>query len=244
MNAAATLTARGDANGPLLERILNRLLRCSHRHQTSPLTLRGESFAVCLDCGAHVPYNLRALRGDVPLQIAGAGVNTSHPLREHVGAWTREAVCLGLLVIGLASGLLYSVSRRTPRVHVGARKPMRELQRAESARSSTKDVRELPAAVTRIAQDSPSPPRRPSELPRLEAEGRVVVLGRDPPAALVAWQHTGKLGELIENGSLFAVPRGTKVQVRQRKKRLLHVVIMDGSMAGQDGWVPAAQVAW
>ena len=70
MGSPGKITASGEGKPPRLERILNRLLRCSHRHQTGPITLRGETFATCLDCGSHVPYSLDGLRAPMPVKAA------------------------------------------------------------------------------------------------------------------------------------------------------------------------------
>ena len=44
--------------------ILNRVVRCSHRHHGRPVTPRGggQSYAVCLDCGTRFAYDLNAMR--------------------------------------------------------------------------------------------------------------------------------------------------------------------------------------
>ena len=44
--------------------ILNRVVRCSHRRHSRPITPRGggQSYAVCLDCGTRIAYDLNAMR--------------------------------------------------------------------------------------------------------------------------------------------------------------------------------------
>src|SRR5581483_546294 len=69
LNGETTTTA--EANSPVLERILNRVLRCSHRQLGRPITLDGESFAVCLDCGKRIAYDLRAFRTRRPYHEGG-----------------------------------------------------------------------------------------------------------------------------------------------------------------------------
>ena len=46
-----------------LVRILNRIFRCPHQRQTRPITLRGggQTYAVCLDCGMRLAYDLSAM---------------------------------------------------------------------------------------------------------------------------------------------------------------------------------------
>lgn len=68
MSSFRTVATGGHASSPILERIVNRVFRCSHRHQTRPITLRGETFAVCLDCGQRIAYDLQAMRGGAPAQ--------------------------------------------------------------------------------------------------------------------------------------------------------------------------------
>lgn len=79
MDASRTGIAGGNARVPLLQRILNRVFRCAHRHLGLPITLRGESFALCLDCGARVAYDLQLFGGHAhPKKDAGSSAN-SHP---------------------------------------------------------------------------------------------------------------------------------------------------------------------
>ena len=66
MSRSETVTATGRASSPILERIVNRVFRCSHRRQSRPITLKGETFAVCLDCGERIAYDLEGLRGGTP----------------------------------------------------------------------------------------------------------------------------------------------------------------------------------
>src|SRR5690348_16841504 len=68
MDASRTVSDSGNAQRPLLQRILNRVFRCSHRHLGLPITLRGESFAACLDCGARVAYDLQSFGGHADLR--------------------------------------------------------------------------------------------------------------------------------------------------------------------------------
>src|SRR5215469_13677831 len=51
-------------NDPWLPRILNRIFRCSHRRQSRPITPRGggQTYAVCLDCGTRLAYDLSGMR--------------------------------------------------------------------------------------------------------------------------------------------------------------------------------------
>src|SRR5215467_5421672 len=57
--------ARGGSDFSL-QGILNRVFRCSHRHQSRPITPRGggQAYAVCLDCGTRLAYDLNAIRAE------------------------------------------------------------------------------------------------------------------------------------------------------------------------------------
>ena len=79
MDASRTVSDSGNAQLPLLQRILNRVFRCPHRHLGLPITLRGESFAACLDCGARVAYDLRSFGGHAHLRRQGGTSAGCHP---------------------------------------------------------------------------------------------------------------------------------------------------------------------
>ena len=53
MNGTATVIAVEQRRDSTLQRILNQVFRCSHRHKSLPLTPKGEDqcYSVCLDCG-------------------------------------------------------------------------------------------------------------------------------------------------------------------------------------------------
>jgi hypothetical protein len=54
----------GGGSDSWLLRIVDRIFRCSHRRQSRPITPRGggQSYAVCLDCGTRLAYDLNAMR--------------------------------------------------------------------------------------------------------------------------------------------------------------------------------------
>lgn len=79
MDASRTVIDNGNTQLPLLQRILNRVFRCSHRHLGLPITLRGESFAACLDCGARVAYDLRSFGGHADLRKQAGTSASCHP---------------------------------------------------------------------------------------------------------------------------------------------------------------------
>ena len=53
----------GGGSDSWVVRILNRIFRCSHQRQTRPITPRGggQTYAVCLDCGMRLAYDLSAM---------------------------------------------------------------------------------------------------------------------------------------------------------------------------------------
>jgi hypothetical protein len=73
------------------------------------------------------------------------------------------------------------------------------------------------------------------------------VLGREAGAALELSQHPEKLSKLIEGGSLFTVPHGTAIKLLQGNRLgnsfVIKVRVMEGSMAGQEGWAQPSQVS-
>ena len=83
MDASRTVSDSGKAQLPLLQRILNRVFRCSHRHLGLPITLRGESFAACLDCGARVAYDLQSFGGHADPSEAGRYLGQLSPGYAH-----------------------------------------------------------------------------------------------------------------------------------------------------------------
>jgi hypothetical protein len=93
--------------------------------------------------------------------------------------------------------------------------------------------------------NAPAPSAGSAEVhskPRLEGKGSLVILGVDAPAIHDLSQHPGRLPELVQSGSLFTAPRGAAVQVEETANGVLKVLLLEGAMAGREGWVPAAQV--
>ena len=122
-----------------LQGILNRVFRCSHRHQSRPMTPRGggQAYAVCLDCGTRLAYDLNAIRVDAAVPEANLDCQSSKvgeekvldiPAQGKIGGATRRWVTTGngsrlfrrdfgttavlwIGVISLAAGLLYLPNR-------------------------------------------------------------------------------------------------------------------------------------
>jgi hypothetical protein len=287
----------GNENGAWVQRILNRVFRCSHRRQTRPMTPKGEdqAYAVCLDCGARIAYDLSAIRAEAsalgsriarPTSEAGQGKVLDIPAQDSIPSaperWqmlSRDSLqlhrefgttaVLGLLAIGLAGGLLYLLNHWAEPKNVTAPKHARPLPSAESVRSAPslpaeqRDTEVVPAPPTTTPLASPSASTEPTspsreatigrdstsvsgsarsnEVLRLEGKGSVIVLGRNAATALELSQHPTRLSRLTRRGSLFTVPRGTAIKLLQENSSVAKVLIMRGSKAGQAGWVEAWQ---
>ena len=287
----------GNENGAWLQRILNRVFRCSHRRQTRPMTPKGEdqAYAVCLDCGARIAYDLSAIRAEASALGSRLARQTSETGKEKVldiaaqdsipsapEPWQmfsrdlhelhREfgtTAVLGLLAIGLAGGLIYLLNHWAEPKNVTAPKHAQPLPSAESVKSAPslpaeqRDTEVVPAPPTNeplagpiasteptstsgkttIGRDSTSVSESPrsNEVLRLEGKGSVIVLGRNAAAALELSQHPARLSRLTRRGSLFTVPRGTAIKLLQEKGSVAKVLIMAGSKARQAGWVETWQ---
>ena len=287
----------GDENGAWLQRILNRVFRCSHRRLTRPMTPKGEdqAYAVCLDCGARIAYDLSAIRAEASALGSRLARQTSEAGKEKVldipaqdsipsaperwqmlsrdlSQFHREfgtTAVLGLLAIGLAGGLFYLLNHWAEPKNVTAPKHARPLPSAEAVKSAPSlpaeqpDTEVVPAPPTTEPLASPSASTEPTstsgkttiggestsvsgsarsnEVLRLEGKGSVIVLGRNAATALELSQHPTRLSRLTRRGSLFTVPRGTAIKLLQENGSVAKVLIMRGSKAGQAGWVETWQ---
>lgn len=299
MDGSRAVTGAAEADGPKLQKILNRVFRCAHRQQTRPITLRGECYAVCLDCGQRLAYDFQAMRfgasasGDgpsrpdaegettrapevpVPKSVSsvpdpsGTAIDNSRPFRRTVGSMTKEVLWLGVLAIGLTSGFLYWADTRPepekpaapkrvpPSISAGAVKspPGITADRHDTASPPSPKTSDSVAkpTVSNASKPTTAEAMGPAPLPvsetagsaagpRLDSKGPVVVLGREAAAALELLRYPGRLSKLIRRGSLFTVPRGTAIKLGRTKRGVIHVRIIDGAMAGQEGWAQAGQI--
>ena len=338
MDSPGSTTAPVDGKRPLLERVLDRVFRCSHRHQALPITLKGETFRICLDCGSHVPYSLEAWQSGKPVKEPGnqaarpvpkpsepatkatqpvtkalepvskatqpipkalepvnkskeatnkptqpvikstepaakpkepvaktkepvnkskAPVNQSpappkqsaaNPsaswARSTLSAWSREGIWLGLLAIGFAGGIYYSNQQHpAPANRVNPQPPPKTAP--APVPPPVPILSPAPAATqTAVADTRPAlAVRRPNQTPHLQGERGFVLLAREPADALKLSKHPGSLGSLISTGGLFTVPRGTAVRVVSRQESVVQVVILEGPIKGDEGWVAAARLS-
>jgi len=181
--------------------------------------------------------------------------------------WQIAVLCIGAM--SLAGGLLYLPNRPTGPKNLTNQRRARPSPRADSAKSSPSlpaeedgtEVVPNPKATTiatptvsigpvsttarkTTETESTSPSAAPGSNfgpARLEGNGSVIVLGREAMAALELSQHPERLSKLIRRGSLFTVPRGTAIKLLQGNGFVTKVRIMEGSMAGQEGWVQPGQ---
>jgi len=56
-------------------------------------------------------------------------------------------------------------------------------------------------------------------------------------------RRSRRLGELIQGGSLFSISNGTAVAVEEQMDGVAKVRILQGAMAGKQGWVPNAEIS-
>ena len=77
---------------------------------------------------------------------------------------------------------------------------------------------------------------------QLRGKSSLVLLGMEAGVIHDLSQHPDRLPELIQSGMLFTAPRGTAIDLREREDGIVKVVILEGSMAGREGWVRASQV--
>jgi hypothetical protein len=294
MNGTGKIIGAGRGSDARLQRILNRVFRCSHRRQSRPITPKGEAqaYAVCLDCGTRLAYDLKAMRVGASLlgssldgrssegrkrkvlDIPAPGFilsasrrwetmqNYSRRFYRELGA--RRPLWLGLLAISLAGGSLYLLNRHAGPEILSAPELARPLPSAGSEKSSPNLPGEERATQSVPAPDTTQPvapptvslepgsateketigpdPTSGSEVPesnpvlRLEGKGSVVVLGRGEIPALELSQHPDRLSKLIRSGSVFTVPRGTAIKLLQGDRLVIKVLILEGSMVGQEGW--------
>ena len=142
--------------------ILNRVLQCSHRRQSRPITPRGggQTYAVCLDCGTRLAYDLSAMRVEASVlgisldrQTPGVGKeffdNPEHAFippvpgrrerrsqdsrRFHRDFGTTAVLCIGAM--SLVGGLLYLPNRPAGPKNLTAQTRGRPSPRAESVES-------------------------------------------------------------------------------------------------------------
>lgn len=227
------------SNGPVLERLLNRVFQCSHRHLGRPMTLNGESFAQCLDCGRRVAYDLREFRTGTS-SLSNKASQITAPIHPRPVFLKRRAAWAWVLAISFpAAGFFFLVHRpQTQRQYVTSRRAAHRVRAAEPPATGLKPTA---APVSNTAAPTLIPAS--DSVAHLEGDGRVAVLARDVASGLEVSHHPGRLDELVRSGSLFTVPPGTAVRIRSRRKTVVRVSVLSGPMAGQQGWAQASQLS-
>ena len=250
--------------GSGLQDFLNRVFRCHHRHKTYPFTPRGEEqcYAVCLDCGQRLVSDPQVIRSEAPLQgdtrpdevpapkkksrdkrarerrrsgrERAESVLNAPPLR-HSGVQSsrHDLLWVGLCAFFCSGGLYYSAAIRQEPKHPIAPMPVQQ----EIPNAADK------SPVASAVKSTPLETGRRNQMPRLEGKSSVVVLGLDAQVAIELSKHPGRLDAFIQNGSLFTVPRGTAIKVRESQNGVIRILILEGSMAGREGWAQASQVS-
>ncbi len=183
--------------------------------------------------------------------------------------WKYNLLWVGLFVVGLSGGLYFSGQiRLTPNIYTAqapaqlVSAPSSKSLRTEQAPepqgvSSSNTGKQISAAISTVSS-GPKPeaakPRAraaisaPEDITgsnqtwRLGGKSPFVVLGLEAPAVLELSEHPARLGVLIQSGSLFTVPRGTAIKVREEANGVVKILILEGSMAGREGWAHASQV--
>ena len=76
----------------------------------------------------------------------------------------------------------------------------------------------------------------------MEGKTSLVLLGLGAAVIHDLSQDPDRLPGLIQSGLLFTAPRGTAIHVREREDGVVKVLLLEGSMAGREGWVRTSQV--
>lgn len=79
--------------------------------------------------------------------------------------------------------------------------------------------------------------------PRLRSRSSIVVVAADEETASRLRGSSRDLSALVRQGRVFPVSTGTGVMTLQRKGRMVRVRILEGNMAGKEGWAQSRQVA-
>jgi hypothetical protein len=185
-------SASGEGESWLLG-ILNRVVRCSHRHHSRPITPRGggQSFAVCLDCGTRFAYDLNAMRVETSVpgssldrQTCESGKNEIFDIPAHGSVpsaparwetmrndsrWRRRdfgtmvVLCLGAM--SLAGALVYSLKRPVGAKSLTTAAQARASLSADSVKSSPNSpVQESGTEMALAPQSTPlATPTVPTE---------------------------------------------------------------------------------
>ena len=88
-----------------------------------------------------------------------------------------------------------------------------------------------------------SQPTRPGGDVYLRSRNSVVIVASNQSAAQAFGRRSRRLEDLIHDGALFSISNGTAVAVEQEGDGVARVRILQGAMAGKQGWVPDAEIS-
>jgi hypothetical protein len=203
-------------------------------------------------------------KGPVPSRLANAVPRSLMPDLD-LRNWKYDLLWVGLFVVGLSGGL--SLTSRI-RQSAAAQRPVlpaacgevpavspKRSPVAASVSTASVNTRDAEVAPDPVPQSVAASPNDRTALPatqddpgsnqviaRLVSRSSVAVLSLEASAVVELSENPRRLGDLIQNGSLFTVPSGTPIQVRETENGVLKVEVLEGSMAGREGWVRASQV--
>jgi len=95
---------------------------------------------------------------------------------------------------------------------------------------------------TRVAPPGSEDNSSSNRTMQLKGKSSLVLLAPEATVIHDLSQHPDRLPELIQSGLLFTAPRGAAINLLEREDGVVKVLILEGSMAGREGWVRASQV--
>jgi hypothetical protein len=196
-------------------------------------------------------------------QLDRAPVSASRPsdtLRAHQRAsrprlWLYGVI--GLLILMGVAGIYWNTTHRSERVPLsqgvaGARESAAAGNYRDTTHQAERVALPQSVAVTKGGEPMTTPPqskaktglpaREPSHTLRLRGRSPIVVLASDASAASELKRHPGMLAKFVRDGSVFSVSSSTAITMQEKKHGLIKVLIMEGAMAGKEGWVAAGKV--
>ncbi|HLK47335.1 MAG TPA: hypothetical protein VKT49_04320 [Bryobacteraceae bacterium] len=194
-------------------------------------------------------------------------MSDSGPLDMGIRNWRYDLLWVGLFAVGLSGGLYFVGLIRQSRalaaplpslppsacIQSPVSEPQTSIRRAAAPNERDKVPFSMPAdpagkkpgsvkARGRTALSGAPDPSAPPQAWRLQGNSPFVILGLEAPVVRELSRDPDRLHDLIQTGSLFTVPRGTAIQVREVENGVIKIEIKEGSMAGREGWVQASQI--
>jgi hypothetical protein len=247
----------GGASDSCLLRLLNRIFRCAHRSQSRPITPRGggQTFAVCLDCGMQLAYDLNAMRVETSVPgsrrdpqtskkgkkkafgIQSRGSDPSAPacretMRNDSRRRPRDFGTIAVLCLGamsLAGAFLYSPNRPAGTKHLTNAERARPPLPADSAKSSPSlPVQESVTEMSLAQQSAPLAPPTVSTEPKPIMERNTIESDSTSAPAIA---RSNQALRLEGTGSLIMLGRRAEVAMElAQHPESLRKVIRRGSL--------------